>query len=310
MGASLSEILPGLNSQEPRPPRLQTQPPPVESLTSLYAQKSSASFFLDGSPHNQDVNHNVLAARDYVLKTLAQSQGTIGSIEGSMGAGKTTLLAEIAGKLPQAQVFRHSADIQRFASSHLVTQSDPRGHDTGISAQNYSTATDLLGQIEFSPGAIVVIDEWHFAQAEAQGLIELVTRARAAQTRLIFAQLNTDFARRPWPNALLLQGHIDSFRIVLAARCSTPDCHQPGLFTTRQVTLANGRTRPAHTDEDRVQVGSVSDAYSPACAHHHQVWIPQDAYLFDAGYSPIDTSIPVTRGTTTFWSKKPRPASA
>lgn len=286
MGVSLAEILPTLQLTESRPLRLQTSPTPIESLSTLYANSPLARFFLDGSPHTPDVNHNVLAAFDYVLATLTKSQGTVGSIEGSMGAGKTTLLAKIAKRFPQAQVFRHTNDTSRFAATNLTTQAEPNGHDTGIPAQTYHSATNLLELIRFNPGTIVLVDEWQFADpADLQNLIDA---AYTNMTLLIFGSLNTDFARRPWPNALLLKDHVDLFSVVLAARCSTEDCRSPALFTTRQVTLPGSRTRPAHTDEPTVQVGSVADAYFPACTTHHQVMKPEDARYFDAGHDPED----------------------
>ncbi|OGY17999.1 MAG: hypothetical protein A2784_04950 [Candidatus Chisholmbacteria bacterium RIFCSPHIGHO2_01_FULL_48_12] len=275
MGVSLQEILPALQLTESRPFNLQASPTPIESFSALYANSPLARFFLDGSPHTPDVNHNVLAAFDYVLATLTKSQSTVGSIEGSMGAGKTTLLAKIAKRFPQAQVFRHTNDTDRFATTNLTTQAEPNGHDTGIPAQTYHSATDLLELIRFNPGTIVLVDEWQFADpADLQNLIDT---AYANMTLLIFGSLNTDFARRPWPNALLLKDHVDLFSVVLAARCSTPNCRQPGLFTTRLVTLPESHTRPAYTDEPVVQVGTVANAYFPTCARHHQVWQPQDA---------------------------------
>lgn len=299
MAVTFAEL--NLDRHEPLPSRFRTSPTPVEAITQLYADSPLSRFFLDASPSvfRPHVNRNIHAALISVITALDQT-GIVGSIEGSMGAGKTTLIAHLAETFPnRTQIFRHSGDTARFATSNLTTQAETGGYDTGITAQDYHSATDLLESIRFTPGAIVLIDEWQFA--DPNNLQNLIDKARANMTLLIFGSLNTDFARRPWPNALLVKNYTDLFSIVLAARCSTEDCHSPALFTTRQVTLSDGRTRPAHTNESVVQVGSVADAYSPACARHHRVMRPDDARLFDAGHEPDDYVFPDGKAATTFW---------
>lgn len=299
MAVSFAEL--NLDRHEPVPSRFRTSPTPAETFTELYAGHNLAQLYSDAAPSftRPEMNRNVHQALTDIAKALSHNTGDVGTIEGCMAAGKTTLVEHLALLLPATQVFRHAIDTDRFPGNSLWTQAGG-GRQTSVAAKIYTTTADLLEQIQFSHGALAIVDEFHFAEDAPTHINQLITQARQSGTRLIFAGLNFDFARRPWPNALLLKDYVDLFSVVLAARCSAENCRSPALFTTRQVTLSDGRTRPAHTNEPIVQVGRVADAYFPACTHHHQVMRPDDARLFDAGHNPEDHVLD-EKTATTFW---------
>lgn len=305
MAVSLAEI--NLDRHEPHPPRFRTSPTPKEAITQIYADHHLAQFYPDAQPtlFHPEINRNVHQALVDIARTVKTQRGTVGTIEGCMAAGKTSLIEHLALTFPQAQVFKHAIDTGRFSGNALWTQSDG-GRQTLVTAKTYTTVADLLDQVRLSPKGVVIVDEFHFAADADNYLGQLVNQARQSDTKLIFAGLNFDFARRPWSNALLVKDCADLFSVVLAARCSKDSCHAPALFTTRRVTLPDGRTRPAHTDEPIVQVGQVANAYFPACAHHHQVMRPNDAHFFDAGHEPDDYVFPGKEAATTFWYRPRR----
>lgn len=300
MAVSFAEL--NLDRHDIFPSRFRTSPDPQEAITQLYADHPLAQLYPDAQPTflHPEINRNVHQALVDIAKVLKTQPGIVGTIEGCMAAGKTSLVERLALLFPNAQVFRHAYDANRFPGGSIVTQSSFGGRQTQVSAEIYTTTADLLDQIQFSDGVLAIIDEFHFASDADTYLDQLVAHARQSGTRLIFAGLNFDFARRPWPNALLVKEYADLFSVVLAARCSNDGCQAPASFTTRQVTLSDGHTRPAHTDEPIVQVGKVADAYSPACARHHRVMRPEDARYFDAGHNPEDHVLD-EEATTTFW---------
>src|SRR3990167_6998611 len=114
---TLEQVLPLLKTSTPRPARFQTSPTPTESFLHLYRNSLiPPHFFINGAPSNQnpEANINAFEAHDFILQTLTTTLGTVASIEGPMVSCKSTLIELLAQTLPQAQVFKHGDDTQRF----------------------------------------------------------------------------------------------------------------------------------------------------------------------------------------------------
>ncbi len=184
----------------------------------------------------------------------------VGAVYGPMMAGKSSLVIEMCRAWGKGAVcINHTLD-QRYGFGDGVMVTHDRATMECVSVDRLVPLVSSWSTKEDQP-SLMVVNEVHFFDVD--DLVSFVLSLssgwgakRKHDLWIVLTGLDLDFLLKPFPWFTRVASFL-SWRWVLAARCTEPNCDRPATVTMRTVS-----------SNERILVGG-STMYRPTCLKHH-----------------------------------------
>ena len=176
---------------------------------------------------------------------------------GPMQAGKGRLTEILKGKYGDlAVVLQHIYGEQRHGPVIGARDKDGVMTQTAISAQSYTTVSDLIAIVDDNPGKKIIADEIHFVTSNRDSFeadfSSLDDALKVADSQIILLGLDFTALATQWPNTKDII-NIASAGVVMAARCD--ETGREAFLTQRMVREVDGTERPTSVKDPVVIIG-------------------------------------------------------
>jgi thymidine kinase len=270
--------------------------PIAETFQELY-DRQNVTFFADSSQWDRDPSFNInqLAAAEELFNLIANGEGGIVKVEGSMFSGKDSVAKITWTKIEKSGlkewgvcVMEHQTGWPRHQSNFLEThweRVNQRKQAAQVRIDDFPESfQDLLRILEKTENKIYLFGEAQFlldqdSQSESNWQA-LKFWLKEKQKTLVLFGLNLTYRGEPWPLTKATAQIADQV-MVLISRCEGDkgNCPGPGLMTSRLIQGPRG-WRPASSEDPLVLVAG-KETYSPRCPECFQLFTSQQAKEFD-----------------------------